>query len=177
MTVTVSGSGPKATAKTGASAKPRHTFSTADSSRGGGTSSPASARTFGRGRRRPGRRLACRVWRRIGSKSRRRPTSARQAGPTRAFEVEYELLLTNRLVLQPLLETEIVGKSDPERGMGAGLSTTNAGFRLRYEFRREVAPYVGVSWNNKWGKTADFAEAAGEGTGGARFVTGLRLWF
>ena len=100
------------------------------------------------------------------------------SGRTHArFEVEYELLLTNRLVLQPLLEAEIVGKSDPERGVGAGLSTTNAGFRLRYEFRREVAPYVGVSWNNKWGKTADFAEAAGEGTGGARFVTGLRLWF
>ena len=100
------------------------------------------------------------------------------SGRTHArFEVEYELLLTNRLVLQPLVEAEIVGKSDPERGAGAGLSTTNAGFRLRYEFRREVAPYVGVSWNNKWGKTADFAEAAGEGTGGARFVTGLRLWF
>jgi copper resistance protein B len=100
------------------------------------------------------------------------------SGRTHArFEVEYELLLTNRLVLQPLLETEIIGKSDPERGVGAGLSTTNAGLRLRYEFRREVAPYVGVSWNNKWGKTADFAGAAGEGTGGARFVTGLRLWF
>ena len=100
------------------------------------------------------------------------------SGRTHArFEVEYELLLTNRLVLQPLLETEIVGKSDPERGVGAGLSTTNAGFRLRYEFRREVAPYVGVTWNNKWGKTGDFAEAAGEDTGGARFVTGLRLWF
>jgi copper resistance protein B len=100
------------------------------------------------------------------------------SGRTHArFEVEYDLLLTNRLVLQPLIETEIVGKSDPERGVGAGLSTTNAGFRLRYEFKREVAPYVGVSWNNKWGKTADFAEAAGEGTGGARFVIGLRLWF
>ncbi len=100
------------------------------------------------------------------------------SGRTHArFEVEYELLLTNRLVLQPLLETEIVGKSDPERGVGAGLSTTNAGFRLRYEFRREVAPYVGVSWSSRWGKTADFAEAAGEGRGGARFVTGLRLWF
>jgi copper resistance protein B len=100
------------------------------------------------------------------------------SGRTHArFEVEYELLLTNRLVLQPLLETEIVGKSDPERGVGAGLSTTDAGFRLRYEFRREVAPYVGITWKNKWGKTADFAEAASEDTGGARFVTGLRLWF
>ena len=100
------------------------------------------------------------------------------SGRTHArFEVEYELLLTNRLVLQPLVEAEILGKSDPERGVGAGLSTTDAGFRLRYEFRREVAPYVGITWKNKWGKTADFAEAAGEETGGARFVTGLRLWF
>jgi copper resistance protein B len=43
--------------------------------------------------------------------------------------------------------------------------------------RREFAPYLGITWSNKWGKTADFAEAAGEDTGGARFVTGLRLWF
>jgi copper resistance protein B len=100
------------------------------------------------------------------------------AGRTHArFEVEYELLLTNRLVLQPLFEAELVGKSDPERGVGAGLSTTDLGFRLRYEIRREFAPYVGITWSNKWGKTADFAAAAGEDRGGARFVTGLRLWF
>ena len=92
-------------------------------------------------------------------------------------EIEYELLLTNRLVLQPLVEIELSGKSDPERGIGAGLSTTDAGFRLRYEFRREFAPYIGVIWNNKFGGTADLAEAAGEEAGGARFVTGLRLWF
>ena len=100
------------------------------------------------------------------------------SGRTHArFEVEYELLFTNRLILQPLFEAEVFGKSDPERGIGAGLSTTDLGFRIRYEFRREIAPYIGVTWRNKWGKTADFAEAAGEDTGGARFVTGLRLWF
>jgi copper resistance protein B len=92
-------------------------------------------------------------------------------------ETEYELRLTNRFVLQPLVEVDVYGKSDPERGVGAGLSATDAGFRLRYEFRREFAPYVGVVWINKWGGTADFAQAAGEETGGARFVTGLRLWF
>jgi copper resistance protein B len=75
------------------------------------------------------------------------------------------------------VEVELVGKSDPERGAGAGLSTTDAGFRVRYEFRREFAPYVGVTWSSKWGKTADLAEAAGEETGGARLVTGVRLWF
>jgi copper resistance protein B len=92
-------------------------------------------------------------------------------------EVEYEFLLTNRLVLQPLVEVEVSGKSDLERGIGAGLSTTDAGLRLRYEVRRELAPYVGVTWKNRFGKTADFAKAAGEDTGGARFVTGVRLWF
>lgn len=93
------------------------------------------------------------------------------------FETEYELLLTNRLILQPLVELEIYGKSDPERAIGAGLSSAEAGLRLRYEFRREFAPYVGVTWNRQFFGTADFARDAGEDTGGARFVTGVRLWF
>jgi copper resistance protein B len=100
------------------------------------------------------------------------------SGRTHArFEVEYELLFTNRLILQPLFEAEVFGKSDPDRAIGAGLSTTDLGFRMRYELRREIGPYIGVTWRNKWGKTADYAEAAGEDQGGARFVTGLRLWF
>jgi hypothetical protein len=108
-------------------------------------------------------------------------TSSRRRGQPNAFNVidlvPSELRLTNRLVLQPLVEVNLFGKSDPERSLGAGLSTTDAGLRLRYEVRREFAPYVGVSWNHKWGETADLAEAAGEDTGGARFVAGLRLWF
>jgi copper resistance protein B len=101
-----------------------------------------------------------------------------ESGRTHArFEVEYELLLTNRLVLQPLLELDLSGKSDPERGIGSGLSSTEAGVRLRYEFRRELAPYAGVTWNRKYGHTADLAEAAGGPASRARLVTGLRLWF
>lgn len=64
---------------------------------------------------------------------------------------------TNRLVLQPLVELEIYGKSDPERGIGAGLNSGGAGLRLRYEFRREFAPYVGVTWTRKYFGTADLA--------------------
>ena len=100
------------------------------------------------------------------------------SGRTEArLEVEYELLLTRRVVLQPLIEMEVVGKSDPARGVGAGISTTDTGLRVRYEWRRELAPYAGVTWSRKWGKTADLAEAAGESVGGARFVTGVRVWF
>jgi copper resistance protein B len=93
------------------------------------------------------------------------------------FETEYELLLTNRLVLQPLVEAEIYGKADPERGIGAGLSSVDAGLRLRYEFRRELAPYVGVTWHRKFFGTADRAETAGEETSGPRLALGVRVWF
>jgi copper resistance protein B len=93
------------------------------------------------------------------------------------FETEYELLLTNRLILQPLIELEVYGKDDPERGIGSGLSSADAGLRVRYEFRREFAPYIGVNWDRKFMATADFARAAGNRTSGARVATGLRLWF
>jgi copper resistance protein B len=93
------------------------------------------------------------------------------------FEVEYELLLTNRLILQPLIETEIFGKSDPLRGIGSGLTSIDAGLRLRYEIRRELAPYIGVVWHRAMFGTADFARADGAEVGRARVVVGLRTWF
>jgi copper resistance protein B len=92
------------------------------------------------------------------------------------FESEYDLLLTNRLVLQPLVEFEIYGRADPERRIDAGVSSGEIGLRLRYEVRREVAPYVGVVWNRKFFGTADLAEAAGERTSGARLAVGVRFW-
>lgn len=92
------------------------------------------------------------------------------------FEAEYELRITNRLIVQPRLEVEVYGKADPERSVGAGLSTADAGLRLRYEFRRELAPYVGVTWSQKYFGTADFAKASGDRTGNARLAVGLRFW-
>jgi copper resistance protein B len=101
-----------------------------------------------------------------------------EAGRTHfRLETEYELLLTNRLVLQPQVELEVYGKSDPERRIGAGLSSLDTGLRIRYEFRREFGPYVGITWNRKFFGTADLAKAAGEDPSAARFVTGVRLWF
>ncbi len=91
-------------------------------------------------------------------------------------ETEYDLLLTNRLVLQPLVEFEIYGRSDPERGIDAGLSTGELGLRLRYELRREFAPYVGVVWHRKFFGTADLARVAHEPIGGARLAVGVRFW-
>ena len=99
-------------------------------------------------------------------------------GRTQArFEAEYDLLLTNRLILQPLAELAITGKSDPERRIAAGLSSIEAGLRLRYEIRREFAPYVGVTWDRKLFGTADLARADGEKAGRARVTVGVRTWF
>ena len=93
------------------------------------------------------------------------------------IEAEYDLLLTNRLVLQPLGGFELYGKSDPERGIGAGLSSIEAGLRLRYEIRREFAPYVGITWDRKLFGTADLARDNGEQVGAARLAFGVRTWF
>ena len=93
------------------------------------------------------------------------------------LEAEYELLLTRRLVLQPLVELNLYGQTNAERGIGAGLSSFDAGLRVRYELRREFAPYLGVIWNNRVGETAGLADAAGESPDGRRVVAGLRLWF
>jgi copper resistance protein B len=97
---------------------------------------------------------------------------------TRArLEVQYELLLTNRLILQPLVEAELYGKRDPARGIGAGLSSVETGLRLRYEIRRELAPYIGLTWDRKLFGTADLARESGDAAGQARFTVGLRTWF
>ena len=93
------------------------------------------------------------------------------------FEVEYELLVTNRVVLQPLVELNVYGKAIPERLIGAGLSSAEAGLRLRYEIRRELAPYVGLVWHREFGGTADLSRVAGEDTGGWRLAAGIRTWF
>lgn len=93
------------------------------------------------------------------------------------LEAEYELLFTQRLVLQPDVEVNLYGKDDPARGIGSGLSDLDVGLRLRYEITRKFAPYVGVVWSRKFGNTADYARAAGEDTQDTRLVAGFRIWF
>ena len=101
-----------------------------------------------------------------------------QSGQTAArFEAEYETLLTNRLILQPLVEVNLYGKDDARRGIGSGLSTVEAGLRLRYEFTRKFAPYLGVVRERAFGRTADFRRLNGEDIDDTRVVAGLRIWF
>lgn len=101
-----------------------------------------------------------------------------QSGQTAArLEAEYETLLTNRLILQPLVELNFYGKNDERRGIGSGLSTAEAGLRLRYEITRQFAPYVGVVREWTFGNTADLRRDAGDDINDTRIVAGVRIWF
>lgn len=93
------------------------------------------------------------------------------------LEADYDLLITNRLILQPSAEVNLYARNDPQRGIGSGLADSELGLRLRYEIRREFAPYVGVTWNGRYGNSADYARAEGQERSEARLVLGVRLWF
>lgn len=93
------------------------------------------------------------------------------------FEAEYDLLITQRLVLQPKAEFSLAAQSVPELQIGEGLTDLELGLRLRYEFSREFAPYIGVHWERKVGETARVARRDGEHPDTLSFVAGVRFWF
>ena len=96
---------------------------------------------------------------------------------TARIEAEYDFLLTQRLIAQPRTELNFAAQDIAALGIGSGLSTAEVGLRLRYEIKREFAPYVGVNWERSVGDTADFARAAGDDPGSVSLVAGVRLWF
>lgn len=96
---------------------------------------------------------------------------------TARIEAEYDQRITNWVILQPRVEFDLAAKDIPELGIGSGLSSVEAGLRLRYEIKREFAPYIGVQYERRLGDTARLARAAGEDVGGCSFLVGLRSWF
>ena len=93
------------------------------------------------------------------------------------FEVEYEYLFSQRLVLIPNLELSLYSDDDVARGIGAGLSDVELGIRLQYEVIREFAPYIGINYEKKFGKSADFLSAAGEEVSDTQILVGVSFWF
>lgn len=93
------------------------------------------------------------------------------------IKAERDLLITQRWVLQPELEANLYGKSDPERQIGSGLSDIDVGLRLRYEIQREIAPYVGISWRKAFGETADLVRFDGGDESNLQLIAGIRMWF
>ncbi|MBA5249401.1 MAG: copper resistance protein B [Gammaproteobacteria bacterium] len=93
------------------------------------------------------------------------------------LDVEYEYMFSQKLILSPEVEMSIFAKDDELTGTGKGLSSIEAGLRLRYEISREFAPYIGINWEKKYGNTADFARDENEDIEDAQIVVGVRFWF
>jgi copper resistance protein B len=91
--------------------------------------------------------------------------------------VSYDLLITQRLILQPQIEMNFYSKADPGRMVGSGLADIDTGLRLRYEISRKFAPYIGIAYAGKFGQTAQMARQAGDSAGALQFVFGIRSWF
>ena len=102
---------------------------------------------------------------------------AGEKGLASKVEVSYDQLITNRLILEPEGELNAYSENDPARRIGSGFSDLDAGLRLQYQVTRKVAPYIGVAWEQTFGKTADLVRADHESPGATRFVVGLRGWF
>ncbi|WP_188053764.1 copper resistance protein B [Sphingosinithalassobacter sp. CS137] len=96
---------------------------------------------------------------------------------TARIEGEVDQRITQRLILQPRAEFNLSAQNVPELGIGSGLDTVELGLRLRYEFAREFAPYIGVEQEWKVGRSADYARANGEDPSVTNYVVGIRFWF
>ncbi|MBK8375984.1 MAG: copper resistance protein B [Sphingomonadales bacterium] len=99
-------------------------------------------------------------------------------GEVRArVEASYDQRITQSLILQPRIEANFSFQDIPAIGVGSGLTDFEAGLRLRYEIKQEIAPYIGVEWRKQTGATARFARIAGEDPDTVSLVAGIRIWF
>jgi copper resistance protein B len=92
-------------------------------------------------------------------------------------EFEYNLYLTQRLILQPRLETEVLFRDQPEYNLGQGFTKIETGVRTRYELSRKFAPYLGVSWGTSLGETRNIVQRGGNDPDSLFFVAGLKFWY
>lgn len=93
------------------------------------------------------------------------------------FQTSRDLPLTQRLILQGRFESHAAIQKVEKFTTGQGLNNVELGLRLRYEIKREIAPYIGVSYDHSFFKTADLVREEGGDPSQVRFVAGLRLWF
>ncbi len=93
------------------------------------------------------------------------------------LEGSYDLRFTQRLILQPRVEVTLAAQDVPESDIGSGFSSAEIGLRLRYDIRRELAPYIGIHFETSLGRTEDLVRASGGEVDDTTVVLGVRAWF
>ncbi|TPG21683.1 copper resistance protein B [Sphingomonas koreensis] len=92
-------------------------------------------------------------------------------------EATYDERITQRLILQPRVELNFAAQDVARDRIGAGLSDAELGLRLRYEISRQFAPYIGISYTAKVGRSATFARRDGDAPHSTSLVLGIRVCF
>jgi copper resistance protein B len=92
-------------------------------------------------------------------------------------DIERDFLITQKLILSPEFEFNLYGKNDSDLGVGAGFSDMAIALQLRYEIKREIAPYIGIEWQKHFGNTAKYINAKGDEVSALTFIVGLNAWF
>jgi copper resistance protein B len=93
------------------------------------------------------------------------------------LEGSYDMRFTQRLILQPSLEVTLAAQDVPDSEIGSGFASAEVGLRLRYDIRREFAPYIGLNYERSFGRTADLVRANDGEVNETTVVLGLRAWF
>lgn len=89
------------------------------------------------------------------------------------FEASFPLLLTQRLMAEPQIEVNAALQAVPKFNIRRGVNGFETGIRLRYEFRREFAPYFGWSRTRRYGvRDSNSPYRPVESS----LVVGLRVW-
>ena len=92
------------------------------------------------------------------------------------LDLDYEALITNRLILTPTAEVDVAFSDDEDIGVAAGLVSTEFGLRLSYDLvDRAIAPYIGVFYERVYFETADLARDEGEDSDEIYGLIGVKI--
>ena len=102
---------------------------------------------------------------------------SKQGDLSARLEQSIDLLITQRLILQPHVKLDVSADNVPEREIGSGISKIETGAQLRYEISRKFAPYVDLVYERALGNMERLVRANGGNPEDLTLRAGIRFWF
>ena len=94
-----------------------------------------------------------------------------------SFDVNRDLLLTQKLITQPYIEADIVLNDNSDFASKTGLSGLKTGIKTRYEITKRIRPFVDVAYQYEKGQKATNVQEATESEKGWKYGAGIELVF
>lgn len=94
-----------------------------------------------------------------------------------SFELERDLLLTQKLITQPYIEADVIFSDDSNYAAKSGLSELKTGIKTRYEITKRIKPFIDVAYQYEKGQKATSMQEATESEKGWKYGAGIELVF